>query len=239
MERNKMEKEFSHKLNQREIQPSAVAWDRLDAMLSAAEAQPKAAKSKRNFKWLYVAAGFLGFLFVGTLFFKQEKGKSIADPEQNQVVEAPKSDASGQNATVPASETQIAEIPAESASAKANRPAVVKKVNKITSRPEKKQQLADNSIINHNQNPVIDQKTQLNQTQIAQEASVDELLAAARAKRENSASGAKVNARNLLLEVDSQSEEKLTPKQRALRALNRNYQQVKIAVETRNLDESH
>ena len=34
---NKIEKQFREKLSSREIQPSAQAWDRLDAMLSVAE----------------------------------------------------------------------------------------------------------------------------------------------------------------------------------------------------------
>lgn len=242
-----MEQEFSDKLNQREIQPSNAAWDRLDAMLTASEAQPEVVKSKRSFKWLYVAASFLGFLLVGSLFFRQDTGKQNVIPAQNQVVESGKSGVSDENRTGSAStssEPQIAGISekAESAEAKTNKPEIVKKVNKITF--DKKRQLASNSniIINRNQsNPIIDQKTdKLNQdSQVAQDASVDELLAAAKAKRETNQSGAKVNARKLLLEVDNQAEEKLTPRQRALRALNRNYQQVKVAVENRNIEESH
>lgn len=68
MEPNKLENDFRNKLNQREMQPSEKAWDRLDAMLSVAEK-----KKKPNRTWMYVAAGFLGFLFVGTLFFKQSE----------------------------------------------------------------------------------------------------------------------------------------------------------------------
>ncbi len=243
MGRNKMEQEFSDKLNQREIQPSAAAWDRLDAMLTASEAQPKVVKIKKSYKWLYVAASFLGFLLVGSLFFKQDAGKQTVIPTQNQVVENGKSDASDANAnesTVVVSDTQMADVSTEteSAEAKTQKPEFVRKVNKITQ--DKKRQLASNTIINQS-NPIIDQKTdKLNQdSPIAQDASVDELLAAAKAKRESSSAGAKVNARKLLLEVDNQAEEKLTPRQRAIRALNRNYQQVKVAVENRNLDETH
>jgi len=68
MEPNKLENDFRNKLNQREMQPSEKAWDRLDAMLSVAEK-----KKKPNRTWMYVAASFLGFLFVGTLFFKQSE----------------------------------------------------------------------------------------------------------------------------------------------------------------------
>ncbi len=63
---NRLENEFRTKLEQRTIQPSQMAWDRLDAMLSVTEENRK---PKRT--WMYVAASFLGFLLVGTLFLKQ------------------------------------------------------------------------------------------------------------------------------------------------------------------------
>jgi hypothetical protein len=37
MAQNKLENQIKEKLNSREIQPSAQAWDRLDAMLTVAE----------------------------------------------------------------------------------------------------------------------------------------------------------------------------------------------------------
>lgn len=67
MEPNKLEQDFKKKLGQRTIQPSEMAWDRLDAMLSVTE------KKKPNRAWMYMAASFLVFLLVGSLFLKQEK----------------------------------------------------------------------------------------------------------------------------------------------------------------------
>ena len=67
MEPNKLENQMREKLNAREIQPSANAWDRLDAMLSVTEDK----KPKRNFNWLSIAAGIIGFLFVGLIFYNQ------------------------------------------------------------------------------------------------------------------------------------------------------------------------
>lgn len=77
MEPNKLENDFRNKLNQREIQPSEKAWDRLDAMLSVTE------KKKPNRTWMYIAASFLGFLLVGTLFFKQSE---VEIEKTNQVI---------------------------------------------------------------------------------------------------------------------------------------------------------
>jgi len=72
MEPNKIEKQFKEQLNSREIKPSAMAWDKLDAMLTVADKKPK-----RNFRWLYVAASVLGFLLVSTVYFNRFETATI------------------------------------------------------------------------------------------------------------------------------------------------------------------
>lgn len=82
MEPNKIEKEFKEKLEQRTIQPSEMAWDRLDAMLSVAENK----KPKKNRTWMYMAAAFLVFLLAGVLFLNREKENNGLENNQNNVV---------------------------------------------------------------------------------------------------------------------------------------------------------
>lgn len=65
MEPNKLEKKFRTQLNAREIQPTEMAWEKLDAMLTEAEEK----KPKRSFAWIYIAASLVGFLLVGTVLF--------------------------------------------------------------------------------------------------------------------------------------------------------------------------
>jgi hypothetical protein len=92
MEPNKFEKEFRNKLNQREISPSENSWDRLDAMLTAAEEKKK---SKHSYSWIYVAASFVGFLLIATFYFSQ-KGDAIENQKNglvNQNPVAPNTDA--------------------------------------------------------------------------------------------------------------------------------------------------
>lgn len=79
MEPNKLEKEFREKLGKRTIQPSEMAWDRLDAMLSVAEK-----KKKPNRAWMYMAASFLVFATLGVLFLG--KGESNEAIQQDAVV---------------------------------------------------------------------------------------------------------------------------------------------------------
>lgn len=66
-----MEQEFKQKLEQRSIAPSPMAWDRLDAMLTVAE-QKASPKKKANRGWLYMAACFLALLTGGMFFFNKE-----------------------------------------------------------------------------------------------------------------------------------------------------------------------
>jgi hypothetical protein len=68
MEPNKFDNEIREKLAQRSIEPTPMAWDRLDAMLSVAEKGPK---KKFNRTWMYMAACFLALLLAGTFFLNQ------------------------------------------------------------------------------------------------------------------------------------------------------------------------
>jgi hypothetical protein len=89
MEPNKLEKQIREKLSAREIQPSAQAWDRLDAMLSVAENK----KPKRKY-WLYIAASIIGFVFVGLFVMNQSEQKAFNN-STNQIIvttDAPKVD---------------------------------------------------------------------------------------------------------------------------------------------------
>ncbi|MXN92824.1 hypothetical protein GR160_16475 [Flavobacterium sp. Sd200] len=69
MEPNKFEQDIKIKMEQRTIEPSGMAWDRLDAMLSVTEEK----KKKPNRTWMYMAACFLALLLVGVLFLDQQK----------------------------------------------------------------------------------------------------------------------------------------------------------------------
>lgn len=82
MEPNKLEQDFKHKLEQRTIQPTDMAWDRLDAMLSVTEEK----KKKPSRTWMYTAASFLAFLLVGVLLLNQEsKNTDTINTNDNRV----------------------------------------------------------------------------------------------------------------------------------------------------------
>ena len=80
MEPNKLEKQFKEQLNSREIQPTEMAWSKLDAMLVAADSgnsELAKQKPKTKFPWMYVAASFVGFLLLGTVYFNQNNSEII------------------------------------------------------------------------------------------------------------------------------------------------------------------
>ena len=86
MEPNKLETQFKEQLNSREIKPSEMAWSKLDVMLTAADpsnSEQAKQKPKDKFPWMFIAASFVGFLLIGTVFFngfetiKIEKGNTV------------------------------------------------------------------------------------------------------------------------------------------------------------------
>ena len=83
MEPNNIENQIREKLNSREIQPSAQAWDRLDAMLTVGE-EKKTKRSFFSFKYIGIAASVLVFVTLGLFFFNQ---KNTTIETQNIVVE--------------------------------------------------------------------------------------------------------------------------------------------------------
>src|SRR5690554_476018 len=72
---NNIESQFRDKLNQRTIEPSDKAWDRLDAMLSASEKK----KSKKS--WFWIAASLVLFATIGSLFLRTDKSEVIQSEE--------------------------------------------------------------------------------------------------------------------------------------------------------------
>lgn len=73
MEPNKLDNQIREKLNAREIQPSAHAWDRLDAMLTVSEEK----KPKKGYGWFFVAASMILFFGLGFFLFNTNETTEI------------------------------------------------------------------------------------------------------------------------------------------------------------------
>jgi len=74
MEPINFEDDIRKKLQERELAPSDGAWAQLDARLAAANTS-----KKKAFPWLAVAAGFVGILILGSIFFSQTAGDVRTD----------------------------------------------------------------------------------------------------------------------------------------------------------------
>ena len=238
MEPNKLEKHFREQLNSREIHPSEMAWSKLDAMLTAAEpsnSEQAKQKPKTKFPWMYVAASFVGFILLGTVYFNQNNSEIIN--QKNDVVI--QNDAATKPTIVSDNDTNL-----QTESEKAV--AVVSKTNQGRSiKNSVLKQKSDIVSSNINQNQVVavsinnqqsEQKSINSQTS---DVTVDELLAVAGnpSKKENQLNQkpvVHVNASNLLSQVDGELE--LSFREKVISKVNKNYQTVKVALANRNLE---
>ena len=73
MGQNNIDNQIREKLNAREIQPSAQAWDRLDAMLTVSEEK----KPKKGYGWFFVAASMMLFFGLGFFLFNTNETTEI------------------------------------------------------------------------------------------------------------------------------------------------------------------
>ena len=73
MVQNNWEEQMKNDLQGREIQPSAQAWERLDTLLTASEVK----KTKKIYRWVFVAASMLLFFGLEFLLFYNNETKEI------------------------------------------------------------------------------------------------------------------------------------------------------------------
>ncbi|MCV9928398.1 hypothetical protein OIU83_12075 [Flavobacterium sp. LS1R49] len=243
MELNKLENEFRKKLNEREISPSDKAWDRLDAMLNVAEKT----KPKKKYTWMYVAAGFLGFLLVCTVYFNQRE--TLVNNPKNVIVvkeEQAKDTIAKPNNSI---EDKIILKPLKSnvVVVKETQEVQEGKSEKVNQNRINKNQVAERSIIKetNTENWKNNQETESknNQTSIAENsknATVDQLLTTAEKtlamdKSTQQKSRVKINASDLLSQVDGELD--LSFREKVINKVNKNYQTVKVALANRNVEE--
>lgn len=230
MKKSAIENQFKEKINEREIIPSKASWDRLDAMLTVHE------KPKKNFRWMYVAASFLGFLLLGTFFFNQNQ-KERGEFKNSVVTHDSKV----------APETSPMPVKLHLAEKKEAAEAIKKQLVLKEIKPEmdfdailsdEKSQGVKREEIQEEQIPIINQKAEQQTVQRKSGyVNVDELLASVdNASPKKSAivtkSNVKVNSNELLSQVDGELD--LTFREKAIKTVNHNFRTVKLALSNRN-----
>ncbi|MGC4040454.1 MAG: hypothetical protein QM710_06635 [Flavobacterium sp.] len=258
MAQNKLEKQIKEKLDSREIQPSAQAWDRLDAMLTVAEEK----KTKRSFGWLYIAAGILVFVSAGMFFFSQNSigtndqngvagmeikkdsvqnavktGLSTAGgPQENQVATADQNqqNAANNNQRVSVNQNQSKSIKINPSNSQG--PAV--KNNPLINRG-KQIEYQNSSDVALKDLPKIEERKAVvvydAPKKSASSKSDEELLAGldnAAKQSSNRQTAVKVDARSLLSQVDGELE--MTFREKVINKVSKNYKEVKVALANRN-----
>lgn len=231
MKKSVIENQFKEKMNAREINPSKASWDRLDAMLTVAE------KPKRSFKWMYIAASFLGFLLIGTLYFNQNKKETIITNDDAIVVNEPKSIPEINvipvkiNLAKRVETTKIVEEKLASTEIKS-------KVGSDSVLSNKEIQVAEKEIVQEQQIPIINQKAEQKIVPTKPKyVNADELLASVdnASPRKSSIvakSNVKVNSNELLTQVDGELD--LTFREKAIKTVNQNFKAAKLALSNRN-----
>ncbi|WP_155958854.1 hypothetical protein [Flavobacterium limnosediminis] len=222
MEPNKMEEEFRKKLNAREIQPSGAAWDRLDAMLSVTENK----KPKRNFRWLYIAAGLALFFTVGLFLFQQEKNTPEIQMNTPSVVISEENKEVGGETIPSVSQQVISEVKNEVAVAE----------NKDVSKTKTDKKSAVKAAQDFQQQNVKEEIAQVipqNEPEI-QKITVDTEKLLADTDKPKEKPQVKVSANSLLSSVEGELNQEF--RETALQRLNRNFKTVKTAVANRNYE---
>ena len=243
MKKSAIENQFKEKINTREIIPSKASWDRLDAMLTIAE------KPKRNFKWLYVAASFVGFIFLGSIYFNNENKEvvvindTIGIKESKVVIET----------KVPVSKIDLIKKveKTKNVTEQLNPTEIKTKTDSNTILSNKENQVVEKEIIQAGQSSIItrDVADRLERSEKNQKAeqsvvlqksryvNVDELLASVdNTSPKKSAtltkSNIKVKSNELLSQVDGELD--LTFREKAIKTVNQNFKTVKLALSNRN-----
>ena len=238
---NNLENQFRDKLNAREIQPSPMAWDRLDAMLTVAENK----KPKRKWNWLLIAASFVGILFAGFAVYELQSTK--IDTNNGIVIQDTFN--SNQN-----NNDNQKSIQKENSNLNNTKNQVIVQTNTTNTKIESKNKKSNNQNLISNQS-IINQKMQINENQNENENQIvqvnqkpegtskvtinvnpETLLA----QVENSQTEKtvtlpqqiKVNANSLLSEVDGEVTQEF--RETKLSKLKRNFQSVKSALVSRN-----
>lgn len=249
MEPNKLENQIKEKLSSREIQPSPQSWDRLDAMLSVGEEK----KTRRPFGFLFIAASILVLVTLGLFFFTQ-KGKDIQP--QNDVVNTEIKKDTIQNPTnnqqtpviIQKQEKQVADA-TENKSTISNQQSTINNQRvSINNQKTTNNQKQSNPLINHDKQielqnnsdlavkdlPRIETKKTIVTGAKTNTMSDEELLASLDnvGKKVSAKANVKVNAINLLSQVDGELE--LTFREKVINNVSKNYKEIKVALANRN-----
>jgi hypothetical protein len=228
MAQHNLDNQIKEKLNSRDIQPSAQAWDRLDAMLTISEEK----KPKKGYGWFFVAASTILFFGLGFFIFSSNETQEINNITPivttiNENIDSPEP-------------SEINEI-----SVKKEQPVLVqnevndsKKQSRFIKSVENNQLIKEKNIIQENLTSISQHPT----TNTYKYLSPDDLLAEVQTgekvipsdKKTISKPRIKVDANSLLTTVEKELDN--TYRETTLDKINRKFQDAKSAIVNRNYE---
>lgn len=230
MKLNKLEQDIKKKLNNRTIQPSENGWNKLDEMLSANESK----KPTHRFYWLYIAASLTGIVFLGIYTIKQNTGIENMEPQLvvQETITIKDSIHTADKTTMEAVKDPVRHIKP------ATELAEIKTLKKQNINNNESILISNNEINNLENTSLVDinklEKFTNQKSQISN--NTEELLVSVEnsATLPNNNSKIKVNASNLLSQIDTELEQ--TFKEKALQSITKNFNNLKTALASRNLE---
>jgi hypothetical protein len=234
MKPNKLEIQIKEQFNTREIQPSEMAWDRLDAMLSIAEEKKITRSPFLFFRFIGIAASVLVLVSLGLFFFNQRG--IVVKPEHNVVVKEnnkvnsinnnkfKNSDFSNGN-----SNNNELENRAPVAGTTIQNPESV--ANSIINQ-NKEMEFQSTEVIAQSQLPKVEPSQEIKVSNSIKVNAVDLLASVDKPTKLNISPKIKVNANSLLSQVDGELDQ--TFREKVFTRVTKNYKEIKVALETRN-----
>ena len=239
MERNKLETQIKEQLNAREIQPTEMAWDRLDAMLSIAVEK----KTKRfpwlSFQFIGVAASILIFVSLGLFFFNQKEilvapennigiNEEVIKDKVNTINSNSSIDNEGLNGFDKKEPQRTNELKSEQKAIIAQTEKSFNQNNQKTTINEEINQEKENQLHNQQVVELIEPKKEFISSNPST-TNVDVLLAAAKKEsKSNITAKIKINANSLLSQVDGELDQ--TFREKALNRISKSYKEIKVAL---------
>jgi hypothetical protein len=231
MEQNSFENQIKEKLENRSITPSNQAWSRLNEML------PVSDEPNRNFKWMFLAASFIGFISVAIFFQRQP----------NELVGADKPKIPIENIIAPRTENTISKSGSLGIISDKVNPEkeIVKVESKINQKKNNQAIISENNGVeinsktnlddgmsNGTQKPIIFKEQTQNSSQlIAHESnSLNEI--AQKSELDTKSDQIRVNVNSLLSQVEN--ELNLTFRQKVIIKIAKNYKATKEILVARN-----
>lgn len=222
MEPNKFEQEVKMKMEQRLLNPTPMAWDRLDAMLSVAETK----KPQRSYRWLYIAASMVLMLGAGFFFLDKEAATTMPSGESPAVVAGPESRTRAESTDTTPAAIPLPGVSGESSVAVTRKAAIQKETTRDILK-EKKQP----AIVKQGEAvAVISPEVPSNEVQVPDSGKMTD--AVADLSPNIKAGKVKVDSRALLSSVEGELDDSFRSKM--LQSVTKNYNTVKTALVNRN-----